>query len=339
MARRDPADGGPIDDALRALRDHVAGVDVDAALRCGPFRLRRKIGSGAVADVFAASKGASGDERFAVKLLRPGTGGDETLQRFAREHSLLRSIRHAGIIEVLGSGIHPSGTPWFAMPLVDGAPITLACDARRLGMEARLAAVRATCDAVAAAHVAGVLHRDLKPGNVLLAHSSGEPAVKIIDFGMARAIAAREARLTPLGVAHRLGTPEYMAPEQWKDGIAECDARADVFAIGMLLGEIACGVVPRGEDSGLRTTASSRARRAPPPPCLPSEAFARLRRTDAQAADSVARARRMPSAELLQAFLVSRIDPLVAAMTSVARNGRAADAGAAKAILDSAADP
>jgi len=339
MAPRGSTNGGPIDDALRALRDHIAGVDVDAALRCGPFRLRRKIGAGAVADVFAACKGTSGDERFAVKLLRPGTGGGETLQRFAREHALLRSIRHAGIIEVLDSGIHPAGTPWFAMPLVDGAPITLACDARRLGMEARLAAMRATCDAVAAAHAAGVLHRDLKPGNVLLAHSSGEPAVKVIDFGMARAIAAREARLTPLGVAHRLGTPEYMAPEQWKDGIAECDARADVFAIGMLLGEIACGVVPRGEDSGSRTTASSRARRAPPPPCLPSEGFARLRRADAQAADSVARARRMPSAELLQAFLVSRIDPLVAAMTSVARNGRAADAGAAKAILDSAADP
>ena len=336
MARDDPPKAGSIDEALRALRDHMAGVDVDAVLRCGPFRLRRKIGSGAVADVFAACQGKSTEERFAVKLLRAGTGGEETLQRFLRELSVLSTIRHVGIIEVLDSGIHPAGTPWFAMPLVAGAPITLACDARRLGMEARLSAVRATCDAVAAAHSAGIVHRDLKPGNVLLANSSGEPVVKVIDFGMARALAAREGRLTPPGVAHRLGTREYMAPEQWKDGIAECDARADVFAIGMMLGEVACGVVPREEEPVPSTSARSRARRPPPSPCLPSEAFARLRRTDARAADAVARARRMPGAEVLQAFLASRIDSMVAAMTSTARRFRVADAGAAKALLESA---
>ena len=133
MAKDDPRLHRHVDDALRALRDHVAGIDLDAAVNCGPFHLERKIGSGAVADVFAARLGRAREARHAVKLLRPGTGGEEMLERFLREQRILRSIKHPGIVEVVEAGIHPGGTPWFAMPLFGGAPITVESDSRRLG--------------------------------------------------------------------------------------------------------------------------------------------------------------------------------------------------------------
>ena len=189
-------------------------------------------------------------------------------------------------------------------------------------------------EAVAAAHAHGVLHRDLKPGNVLLGMHADGPEVKVIDFGMARAIVPDERRITPIGVAHRLGTPEYMAPEQWKDGIATCDARADVFALGMICGEVAAGVLAREPDSGRPDAPRSRARRAPPSPCLPSVAFARLRSVDPVAADVAARARRVRDAGALLSFLERRIDPLVAPMIAVRPGDRPADGASALALLD-----
>lgn len=329
-------DTGAADAALRALRDHISGIDLDAALRCGPFRLRRKIGAGAVADVYAASKGRSEEERFAIKLFRLGVGGEELLRRFEQERRLLEGLTHAGFVRVVDGGMHPSGTPWFAMPLVDGAPITHACDAGGLGMGVRLRAVVALADAVAAAHAAGLVHRDLKPGNVLLEAKAGAPAVRIIDLGIARMLAAEGSRITPSGVAHRLGTPAYMAPEQWKHGIAECDARADVFAIGMIAGEVAAGVLPREPAMPAQAGRSSRARVAPPPPCLPSAAFARLRERDRALAAQAAKVRGLARASDLQALLAERVDPVVGPMIAMAREDRPADASEAAELLRTA---
>ena len=329
-------DTSAADAALRALRDHISGIDLDAALRCGPFRLRRKIGAGAVADVYSASKGRSEEERFAIKLFRLGVGGEELLRRFEQERRLLEGLTHAGFVRVVDGGMHPSGTPWFAMPLVDGAPITHACDAGGLGMGVRLRAAVALADAVAAAHAAGLVHRDLKPGNVLLEAKAGAPAVRIIDLGIARTLAAEGPRITPSGVAHRLGTPAYMAPEQWKHGIAECDARADVFAIGMIAGEVAAGVLPREPATPAKAGRSRRARVAPPPPCLPSAAFARLREGDPAFAAQAAKVRGLPRAPDLQALLAERVDPVVGPMIAMAREDRPADASEAAELLRTA---
>lgn len=324
-----------IDAALRALGSELAG----GALACGPYVLLRLIGSGGIADVYAAARGARGTARFAVKMLRPGVDGEEIVARFERERAVLRTLRHPGIVRALDAGVHASGVPWMAMPLVAGPAITVAADQARLGIEARLALARLAFGAVGAAHAANVVHRDLKPGNVLAeaaapsASAGAGLRVKVVDFGIARTIGARGLRITPAGVAHRLGTPEYMAPEQWRDGIAACDARADVFALGMMLGELCAGVLPRVPAEGTET-ARGRRRTRPGMPCQPSAALRALAQRDPEEAGRMARIRGRRSAEALVAELEARADSAVAAMTAMTAEDRPRDAGEAAGMLE-----
>jgi len=336
-----------IDAALRALGADLAQGELGGALTCGPYVLLRPIGSGGIADVYVAARAGGGEARYAVKMLRPGVDGEEIVARFEREHEVLAALRHPGIVRVIDAGVHARGTPWIAMPLVDGPAITVAADEARMTVDARRALVLQALEAVAAAHAKQVVHRDLKPGNVLAEPGSGAgPAgglrVKVVDFGIARTIGARGLRITPVGVAHRLGTPEYMAPEQWADGIAACDARADVFALGMLLGELCAGVLPqvgtRADPSaggGAAADSGGRVRRRARPgaPCLPSAALRALAEQDADRATRIARARGRRSVEALAAELEATVDDAVAAMTAARAADRPRDAGEAAKVL------
>lgn len=325
-------DEGGIDAALRSLREGIVGGAAADALRCGPFTLVGAVGSGAVADVFAAQRDGDRAPRHAVKLMRPGFPGDETIARFAREAELLAQVRHPYVIRFIESGVHASGSPWFAMPLVDGGPITLEADRRRLPVEGRLVLARQAFEAVAALHARSIVHRDLKPGNLLVEGPDGRPQVRLVDCGIARALASRGARLTPAGVAHRLGTPDYMSPEQWTDGIGACDARADVFALGIVLGELACGALPRAERAAPRDGATGR-RRAPGAPCAPSAAFERWMAADPEAASAAMRARGRRSPARFVEELRAVVDPAVKALTGHEPSSRPRDAGEALAVL------
>ena len=300
---------GRVDDALRRLGSQL-DEKVTPALRCGEYSLMRLLSEGAIAEVYLglAIDPSLTPREVAIKLLKPGVQGEEFLKRFERERAILAALDHPNIVRILGAGLHETGLPWFAMPFELGAPCTDVADAQRLDLRSRLALFACICDAVAAAHDAGVVHRDLKPANVLLVERHGELTPSIIDFGIARAVDAPHAGLTPVGIAHRLGTRDYMPPEQWKFGIGACEANGDVFSLGMLLGVLAAGTIPRKSPSAESLSAESpggrRRRNPPPPPPSPSaETLAALASRAPEAANEIVRRRRERSVDALRTAL------------------------------------
>lgn len=340
-----PADPQPtdhVDALLRTLGERVREGDLARLIRCGPFTLLHSVGRGGIASVYAAARDGETAARFAVKVFDRGVDAEEMLKRFSQEHQLIRGIAHPSIIAVVDSGVQETGQPWFAMPLVDGLAVTREADAHRLLLSERLHLAELACAGVAAAHEAGVIHRDIKPGNVIAAWRPPEPEVKVIDFGLARAVGGRDGRVTPTGTVRRMGTPEYMAPEQWSNGIAACDARADVFSLGMLVAELASGVIARSAIAAPRaarpggTKSTRHARVAPAPPCAPSEALARHMDADPAGADGFARRRGLETATQLLDAVRTLIDPLVAPMLAKDPAGRPPDARAALPLVAAA---
>jgi serine/threonine-protein kinase len=327
MTRQSRADGpretnadalARIDDALRRLGAEIRTGPTPDAIRCGDYALVRLLSEGAVGEVLLGLRTGSGDgpTEVAIKILRAGIDGGEFLKRFERERAILAALDHPGIVRVVATGLASDGRPWFAMPFELGAPCSDVANARRSTVSDRLAIFASICDAVGAAHAAGVVHRDLKPSNVLLVERNGALVPSIIDFGIARALDMPHHGLTPEGVAHRLGTPEYMAPEQWRFGIGACDARSDVFSLGMLLGSLASGVVPR---RSIAAPDDGRRRRNPAPgdPCAATEAFDALFARDRDEADRIARLRGADDAAALRARL-GEVDRIVLAACGAA---------------------
>src|SRR4029453_4740634 len=154
----------------------------------------------------------------ALKLIRPGQETRQVLARFEAERQALPLMDHPNIARVLDAAPTDSGCPLFVMGLVKGPPITQFCDERRLTPQQRLELFIPICHAVQHAHQKGVIHRDLKPTNVLVATHAGKPVPKVIDFGIAKATQAIEQPLTDKTVFTELrqliGTPQYMSPEQ-----------------------------------------------------------------------------------------------------------------------------
>jgi non-specific serine/threonine protein kinase/serine/threonine-protein kinase len=192
---------------------------------------------------------------------------------------------HRAVATVFEAGTAADGRPWFAMPLVAGVPITVHADLERLGVEARLRLFREAALGVMHAHERGVLHRDLKPSNILVGVERGAAQPRVIDFGIAKAIDATNPLVTHATMGESiLGTPAYMSPEQVA---GRADVRSDVWALGVILGELLAGVRPldrepsRGPDGRLESALFVR----------PSERFQRWLRLDAPVASEAASAR------------------------------------------------
>jgi len=214
--------------------------------KVGPYVVGRLLGEGGMGSVYLAEQCEPLQRRVALKVIKLGMDTREVLARFNAERQVLARLSHPSIASVYDAGATPRGRPFFVMEWVDGEGITSFCDHRRLGIADRLRIFELACDAVQHAHQKGVVHRDLKPGNILVSDSDGHPLPKIIDFGVAKAIGGELSQQTSCTrVGQRIGTPGYMSPEQAMPGSGIVDTRTDVYSLGVLLHELLVGALPR----------------------------------------------------------------------------------------------
>ena len=272
-----------------------AGVAPTAPLapppEAGPWALHERIGRGGMGEVWRASRPLGADglrQSAAVKLVHPGLG-EPIAARFRAERRILAGLDHPAIARLLDAGTASDGRPYLATELVRGEPITRYADRRRLGVNERLALFGEVCEAVAYAHARLVVHRDLKPGNILVASGEGDgaggqgegpaappearpgkpdargPRVKLLDFGIAKLLGADGDDLTRTARAPL--TPAYAAPEQRAGGAVT--TATDVYGLGVLLYELLTGRRPSADDltrpSEAVTTSATTGGRVPRP--------------------------------------------------------------------------
>jgi|GEM_PF-934878 len=214
----------------------------------GMYEVVRVLGRGGFGTVYLCKQREPIERQLAVKVLHAGMDTRLVLRRFEEERILLAKMDHPGIARVLDAGKTQEGQPYIAMEYVDGEMITAYCNSRRLDLRARLAIFSQACQAVGHAHQKMVIHRDVKPSNVLVTEVDGKPIVKVIDFGISKAMDARDDDLSehePITRTMQLvGTPQYMSPEQASTEKTDFDTRSDVYSLGVMLYELTTGVLP-----------------------------------------------------------------------------------------------
>ena len=228
----------PVLDASAGRYSVVLLDDTDpAGRRVGPFRIRAEIGRGGMGAVYLAER-ADGDfaQRVAIKLVRPGLERSGAVDRFRDERRILARLEHANIARLVDGGVSDDGLPYFAMEYVEGRVITRYCDERRLAIAERLRLFESVCDAVHYAHRSLVVHRDLKPGNILV---TADGQVKLLDFGIAKLL---EDDAVPESTRVQALTPAYAAPEQLRG--EPVTTATDVYALGVILYELLAGRRP-----------------------------------------------------------------------------------------------
>lgn len=237
----------------------TAAVGTEAALlfdspvpgdRLGAYRIIYEIGRGGMGAVYLATRA---DDQYrkqvAIKVVKRGMDSDEVLGRFRHERQILAGLEHPHIARLIDGGTTPDGRPYFVMERVQGQPIDAYCREHNLGVESRLRLFLRVCEAVSYAHRALVVHRDLKPGNILV-NAEGVP--KLLDFGVAKLLSpGADPGLTSTGFRTGPLTPEYASPEQVR-GLAVTTA-TDVYALGAILYELLTGT--RAQKMTTRTPA------------------------------------------------------------------------------------
>src|SRR6476620_5339885 len=214
----------------------------------GPYKLLQQIGEGGMGVVFMAEQTVPIQRSVALKIIKPGMDTRQVIARFEAERQAVAMMDHPNIAKVLDAGTTDSGRPYFVMELVKGVPITKYCDDKHLPIRDRLELFIDVCQAVQHAHQKGIIHRDIKPNNVLVAEYDNHAVPKVIDFGVAKATAQKlteRTMFTEFGQV--LGTMEYMSPEQSKFNQLDIDTRSDIYSLGVMLYELLAGSTPFSE--------------------------------------------------------------------------------------------
>ncbi|MEM7048328.1 MAG: tetratricopeptide repeat protein [Acidobacteriota bacterium] len=291
-----------LDQATEDLEDPTQSTDVFAYLEqsfqepadaypseIGNYRIVEPLGSGGMGAVFLAEQSQPVKRQVALKLMHASLRSPRALGRFEAERNALARIAHPNVAQLYEAGTTDDGFPFFAMEHIpQGEPITRFCDAEKLSIEDRLELFIAVCRGVHSAHQKGVLHRDLKPGNVLVTKlEDGRAIPKVIDFGLAKAIGdLRLTDETQLTALHAIGTPAYMSPEA-RLAVQDVDTRSDVYSLGVMLFELLTGVRPSDGEGGSREESVKQRR--------PSN---RVTRLDGEQSRDIAAERRLEQREL-----------------------------------------
>ena len=214
----------------------------------GRYRLDSRLAAGGMGEVYQATHIELG-RKLALKLMRPALSAETSfVERFRREAMTASRLGHPHIVDIIDSGRSDDGQFYFVMEFLDGKTLSAFIDQGPVSLPLALDLVTQIALGLDVAHRAGVVHRDLKPDNVIVLDRAGRPFVKLVDFGIAKVVAGADQKLTTHGLI--MGTPQYMAPEQ-AAGLT-VDARADVYALGLILFELLTGHPPlTGETSSL----------------------------------------------------------------------------------------
>ncbi len=213
--------------------------------RIRPYKLLQKIGEGGMGVVYMAEQERPVRRKIALKIIKPGMDTAQVIGRFNAEAQALAMMDHQNIARVFDAGTTDSGRPFFVMELVHGVLITDYCDRNRLMPKERLDLFTPVCQATQHAHQKGIIHRDIKPTNVLVTLYDGKPVPKVINFGVAK---ATDQRLTELTMFTQygsiVGTLEYVSPEQAEMSALGVDTRSDIYSLGVLFYELLTGSTP-----------------------------------------------------------------------------------------------
>jgi len=228
---------------------HFAELGVEERTRIGPYVLGAKLGQGGMGSVFVADQLEPVQRRVAFKVIQLGMDTEALLRRFDTERQILALMDHPNVATMLDAGATPGGRPYFVMEFVDGIEIDKFCKQKRLTINQRIKLFLQVLAGIEHAHQKGILHRDIKPGNIIISQKENRSVAKIIDFGIAKSLTGTitgEGLMTRMLTQHGdvIGTPNYMAPEQAMLGTDSLDVRTDLFSLGAVLYELLVGISP-----------------------------------------------------------------------------------------------